>query len=353
MLKSFKTILVITSLLALLFISLWGLGDALFPLMISFALAYLLFPLIRRIESTSIPRNYAVITVFSIGIIFSCLIFVLVVPGMIKDGTDLAKNIPQITIKAFDKMEKMSADLGFDIDISNEEVKNYIEENISQLSKGVIKSLSKAVKGAFSGLAKWIVAILNIFLIPLFFFYVVNDFEKISAEIKSFIPRPMQKKVLHTIALSNEVISGYIRGQLMVALVLAALYSIGLSLIGLKFGFLIGIVSGLISIIPYAGFSIGFTTALLIGLANYSGVGQLISIFSVFAIVQTLESFIITPKLVGNKVGLSSLETMLALIIGGNLLGLSGMLIGIPIAAILKSNLSDLKKEYLQLEFNQ
>jgi len=179
----------------------------------------------------------------------------------------------------------------------------------------------------------------------------IHDYEKISKEVKSFVPKSIQPKISHYIALSNTVLSGYIRGQLMVAFALAILYAVGLSAVGLKFGALIGIASGLISIIPYAGFTLGFLTAIIMALSNYSGMDQIFGIVAVFVIVQALEGIIITPKLVGDKVGLSAFATMLVLIIGGNLFGLMGMLIAIPLAAIIKSLIGELKAEYQQLNF--
>jgi len=179
----------------------------------------------------------------------------------------------------------------------------------------------------------------------------VNDFEKIANGLKSFVPPAYLPKLKHYAKLSNTVLSGYIRGQLMVALILGVLYAIGLSLVGLKFGLLIGLLAGLISIIPYAGFTIGFATALFVGLANFTGWGPIVGIAAVFTAVQALESTVITPNLVGDKVGLSAFATMLALIIGGNLFGLVGMIIAIPLAAIAKAILSELKEEYKKLEF--
>ena len=171
--------------------------------------------------------------------------------------------------------------------------------------------------------------------------------------MKSFVPKSFLPKLTHYLNLGNVVLSGYIRGQLMVALALSVLYATGLSMVGLKFGVLIGLLSGLISIIPYAGFSIGFVTAIVMGLAHYSGMGQIAGIITVFVVVQALEGILITPKLVGDKVGLSAFATILVLIIGGNLFGLMGMLMAIPFAAIIKSILKELKREYQQLDFYQ
>ncbi len=279
-------------------------------------------------------------------IIFSILIFSLVLPKLIIDGTLFLKELPNNSLKALHKVEILSEKIGYPIDLGRDSVGTYIRDHISEISGGLLKTISKALQSSFVGVSKWLITILNIFLIPLFFFYVINDYEKLSREIKSFIPKSILPKINHYMVLANTVLSGYIRGQLMVALVLGILYAIGLSIVRLKFGPLIGIFAGLISIIPYAGFSIGFTTALIVALANFSSIEQLFGILAVFLIIQIIEGIIITPKLVGDKVGLSAFATMLVLIIGGNLFGLIGMLMAIPIASIIKSIVKELKTEY-------
>ena len=275
------------------------------------------------------------------------------VPRLVIDGQNFLKELPVNSAKAINKVEILANRWGQPLDLSKDSVGAYLKEHVSEISEGLLGSITQGIKSSFTGIAKWLVAILNLFLIPLFFFYIINDYEKFLNEIKSFIPKSFGPKLIHYLELSNVILSGYIRGQFMVALVLGCLYAMGLSIVGLKFGILIGLFSGLISIIPYAGFSIGFITALIICLANYSGMGQIVGTIMVFTIVQVLEGLLITPKLVGNKVGLSAFTTVLVLIIGGNLFGLMGMLVAIPLAAIIKSILGELKREYQQLDFYQ
>lgn len=345
-----KTILIIGSLLSFLAIVLWGLGDALGPLVVSFGSAYLVFPFIKKLEQKGVNRNHAVMGVFTTFLIVFVALMALVIPKLILDAREFMQELPANTTRAIEKIETVGSKLGYEINLSQEGIKGYIEEHTSELSGGMVKSLSRGLFVAFSGVTKWLLAILNLFLIPLFFFYVINDYEKISSGIKSFVPMSLQPKLSHYLSLGNRVLSGYIWGQLMVALVLACLYALGLTVVGLRFGALIGIAAGLLSVIPYAGFTIGFGTALLMGFANHGGVALIIGIVAVFVVIQILESIIVTPRLVGNKVGLSAFATMLALIIGGNLAGLPGMLIAVPTAAIMKSVLADLKNEYRQLE---
>jgi predicted PurR-regulated permease PerM len=332
-------------------IAVWGLGNALTPLLISFGLAYLIFPLVKKMETKGIRRNHAVLSVFSLFSIILIAGLVLVVPRIVSDAGDFANELPEITSRAIDKVDKVASKLGYELDLSKEGLLKLVDTYSSSLSANVAKNVAEGVGQVFSGVAGWLISILNLFLVPLFFFYVINDFEKISTEIGSYIPKSARPRLSRYLTLSNTVLSGYIRGQLMVALILGCLYAIGLSFLGLKFGAVVGLVTGLVSIIPYAGFTLGFLTAVLIALANFSGFELIIGIVILFTAVQILESIFITPKLVGDKVGLSSLATMLGLIIGGNLLGVTGMLMAIPVAAITKLIFVDLKKEYQQLDF--
>lgn len=345
-----KAVLIVVSLVLLSAVVIWGLGDALIPLLAAFAISYLLFPLIRKIEAKGIKRSYAVLAVFTTLLIIAGIFAALTLPGLISDTKVFFKELPTGSSKLLQKIEKVSLKLGYEVYLSKDTISNYIETQISEFPGGLLKGITEGLKSSLSGLAKWVIAILNLFLIPLFFFYVINDYEKISEEIKSLVPKSMLPKLSEYFNLSNEVLSGYIRGQLIVAMVLGILYALGLSIVGLRFGILIGLFSGLISIIPYAGLSLGFITAIIIAIANDASLGSMLGISAVFVIVQMLEGFIITPKLVGNKVGLGPLSTILALIIGGNLFGIVGMLIAIPVAAICKNLMKDLKEKYQQLD---
>ncbi len=347
---SAKTIFVVASLLILLAAVIWGLGDALIPLVISFGLAYLVFPLVKKLETKGIGRKHAVLAVFALFSIILIVGLVLVIPRLVSDAREFTNELPQITATAITKIESLSSKFGVDLDLSVEGARAFMDKYASEMSGSLVKNVAEGMTTAFSGISGWLISILNLFLVPLFFFYVINDFEKISAEIVSFIPIPLRPRLTKYLDHSNQILSGYIRGQLMVALVLGCLYAIGLSLLGLKFGFAVGMISGLISLIPYAGFFLGFTTAMMIGLANLSGFETIIGIAVLFIGAQILEGMFLTPKLVGDKVGLGSLATMLALIIGGNLFGITGMLVAIPVAAIAKAILGDLKQEYQQLD---
>jgi predicted PurR-regulated permease PerM len=349
--NTLKAILIVSSILLILSVILVGLGDALVPLVIAFGISYLIFPLVKKLEGKKIKRNYAVVTVFAVVLILLGVGLAIILPPLVSDTRLFFKELPSSSAKAIQKIESISSDLGYPVELSRDSVATYLKEHMSGFSGGILKSISDGLHSSFTGVTKWLIAILNLFLIPLFLFYVINDYEKIYDELKSFVPKSFLPQLKRYIALSDEVLSGYVRGQLMVAFVLAVLYATGLSVVGLRFGLLIGLISGIISIIPYAGFSLGFITAITFALANYTGVGPVIGIVIIFITVQVLEGIFITPKFVGDKVGLGPLSTILALIIGGNLFGLVGMVVAIPIAAIFKTIIKDLKSEYQQLGF--
>jgi predicted PurR-regulated permease PerM len=349
----FRGTLIIGFMLALLTMVVVGLGSALTPLLVAFGFAYLLFPVIKKVEDWGIKRHYSVPAVFLGWTLLVILTMIAVVPGLIRDFQDLLQELPQSATTVIERIESFASDYGFSLTINKTSLNQFILDHTSEISTTLLKGLSSAFDGLFTNALRWLLSVLNIFLIPLFFFYLINDFEKITAGVQSLIPPRFQEKVRNFLEVTNTILSGYIRGQILVACILGLLYGVGLTIAGLKFGFLVGVMSGLLSIIPYAGFTIGFVTSVIIGLANYDGVGGFLSILLVFGIVQSLEGTVITPRLVGNKVGLSALTTMLALIIGGNLFGLIGMLIAIPTAAVLKLVLLEVIKEYHALEFLQ
>lgn len=350
--KNIKLSLSICAILFVILILIVGLGSALFPLLTAFLFAYLFFPIVQYFEKKGINRLY------SVSILFLCssLIFVglvlFYVPHFISEFISFVNDLPKTAQNALTTLEKFAQSYGFEVDISKIKIKDFISSQLNNLSGQFAKDLTSSLQNIFSGTVSWIVTFLNISLIPVFFFFLILDFEKITTELYSFTPKQFQPKLNYYLKITDRVLSGYIRGQLIVCGIMGCLYALGFSIIGLKYGFLIGLLTGFLNFIPYAGPTFGFVTATLIALANYTGFGVIVGIIIVFIIVQTLEGFVITPKLVGDKVGLNSLSTILVLIIGGNLLGFLGMIIAIPTAGVLKYVLADIKRQYLQKSSN-
>ncbi len=327
-----------------------GLGAALKPVLFAMLLAYLSFPLILKIEQKGVPRLYAIWGVFVVLKVVFVVSIYLFVPLLIEDAQRFIRELPETSERFISQAEGFAHNIGLEIDLSHQGIKSLLIENIAVLSEGVAKTTAQSVQGLFGNFSRWFSAIAGVILFPIVFFHLINHYENISREIRNFVPKRFQPILDRYLKMSNGILSGYIRGQLLVAVILSFLYGVGLWLVDLPFGLLIGIISGMMSIVPYAGFTIGFLIALITMAANFTGMGLLIGVIMVYAIVQTLESLFITPRLVGAKVGISPIAGILAIIIGGNLFGFIGVLFGIPVAAILKSIVHDLRDQYLAID---
>ena len=169
---------------------------------------------------------------------------------------------------------------------------------------------------------------LGVVLLPLEFCQSFND----------LLPPSRREPVGRYMAMVDGVLSGVIRGQIIVSLSLAVLYSLGLTLTGIRFGFLIGVVAGLLFIIPYVGTMIGIAASAVVLIVEFSGWGQVFGVAATFAVAQAIEGYLLTPRIVGNRVGLNQLETLAAILIGGEAGGFTGMVLAIPAGGILKKS---------------
>lgn len=302
-------------------------------------------------EARGLKRSYSVIGVFVLFAVFAISVLTLIVPVLIEDVKIFFNELPKSTNQALGNLKVFLGYVGYEVDFSSQGIKEILNDFATSISGDFVKSISQIIKNAFANFFSALLVVLNLFLIPVFFYFLINDFELISSKSSEFLPLSWRPKIRHYVYQGNIVLSGYIRGQLSVALILAVLYAFGFSIAGVRFGLLIGLSTGLLSIIPFVGSLLGFATAMTISLANFSGFANLAGVLFVFVAVQALEGILITPKLVGNKVGLGVLPTMLAIIIGGNLFGFFGMIIAIPTAAILKLIFTDLHEEYKSLTF--
>lgn len=323
-----------------------GLQGAFAPLLSAFIAAYLLFPVIKKLEKFNIRREVSTVAVFMAFILLLAGFVALTLPKLISDTESFIKEVPKITMTTIEKVESIANNYGYEIDINKKNLVVFAKKYSSKLSIETLKSVTSFISKMFKGFNDFLLGIMNLFLFPIFFLYVIMDYEKIAKNIKSVIPPKHEKNILALFSSANGILAAFFRGQILVASFLALTYSIGLGVIGVKFGVLIGFCAGILSLIPYVGFSMGLATALLLGLVNFAGWGSIVAIIVLFLVVQMIEGFIITPKVVGDKVGINALATMLALIIGGNLAGLAGMLVAIPAAGIINMLVLEFLKSY-------
>ncbi len=339
----------ISLVLALLGIGfLWILGMSAKILAFAFGLAYLLFPFVRWFEVRKIPRVMTILSITFFGALSLVGLTLWIVPVLLTEIIHLVDRMPSLLQEVFTRLQAMAVEHGIPFPHSLTEVLGYISTNLSDLSSYIVNPALNVAKSLVSNSTALILGLTNLILFPVFFFFVVLDYEKIISSFKKVFPKSTRIHVDHWLKRADEILSGFIRGQFLVCTCLALLYGLGLSLVGIPFGFAIGLVGGSLSFIPYVGGAIVVATSIIVAIATGEPATTYIWIAIVFALVQSLESFILTPRLVGKRLGLSSLESILAVIAGANLMGFIGMILAIPLGSLLKSAI----REALRLHEN-
>ncbi|WP_330926861.1 AI-2E family transporter [Candidatus Sororendozoicomonas aggregata] len=320
------------------------LGPVLAPFIISMVLAYLGDPLADRLEELGLSRTLSVTTVFMVVLVVFVLVILVVVPLLFQQIKAVIQLLPVWEIWLRTHIWPW-AQQAFNIDPNlfnfSEIAKNLASE--WQQASITLAKLGGSFTRSSIALAGFMV---NLFLVPVVTFYLLRDWDTMVYSLRTVLPRNIEPVVVTLSRECDDVLAAFLKGQLMVMLALSIIYSAGLSLIGLKFAVLIGLLAGLFSIIPYMGFIVGFIAALLVALFQF-GIGWTIgSVALVFAVGQALEGWILTPYLVGDRIGLHPVAVIFALMAGGQLFGFVGMLIALPLAAIIMVLLRHLHRNY-------
>lgn len=311
------------------------LRDVAFMLVLSYILAYIVDPALDYLETRKVQRSVGVFVLVVILALVLFLFLLIVTPYFIKEILILQEKIPDIVnffrvnfSHAFEYMQKKFPSLDL-TDISPNKVFSLLNaENLQKIFKGVGSTLLTGYS--------YTMAIINACLFPVFAYYFCVDFDKINKSFFDLIPRQYKKGLSNLLVDIDKFISAYLRGQLLICLVLSILYAIGLSLVGVDLWIVIAFVSGFANLVPYLGVMVGIIFALIMSLVSGGGWVMVIGVLVVFSVVSILESVFITPRIQGKNVGLSPLAIMLALIAGAKLMGIFGMLIAIPCLSALK-----------------
>ncbi len=312
-------------------ILLYALRSVLLPFVVGIAVAYFLDPAVNKLEN-SLKFSRSLATTMVLGLFLLILLPVIAVLGSMAFSqiSDFLSNLPQY-VDGFVKKLKVWL----------EQVKEYLppleNNNLNNLWQGrqgeSIKPLVNVIKKiAENGFA--LVNVLSLLLIsPVVAFYMLRDWHNFTGRILALVPKKHKKNVTDAAKAINRIISGYLRGQLLVCIFLGSFYALGLWLVGLKLGLLIGFLAGIISFIPYVGSISGFLMAMILVVSQYGTLPKILAVIAVFGVGQFLEGNFLTPKLVGENIGLHPVWVMFALLAGGVLLGLLGMIIAVPVAA--------------------
>ncbi len=308
-----------------------AINDVLLPFVVGILLAYFLDPLADKMEASGISRGIAalmIVVVFS-GIFIGALAFIL--PIMVEQFTTLASNLPGYISEASDKYAPRVLEI---IDGVNEDAVSKIKESATGYATQALGIGGNLAAGVFKSGMAFLNIVSLIFISPIVAFYILRDWDRIKAKIDSWLPRKSAKTIREQLRLMDRGISGFIRGQTNVCMLLAIFYATGLSAVGLSYGVLIGILTGLLSFIPYMGMLVGTVLGLSVAFFQTHDITHVLMVAAVFAAGQFVEGNFITPRLVGDKVGLHPVWIIFALLSGGALFGFLGVLIAVPLAAI-------------------
>ncbi|PPC74161.1 AI-2E family transporter [Pokkaliibacter plantistimulans] len=314
------------------------------PFLAGMLLAYMADPIADRLEAKGISRTGSVIIVFVGMTLLLILAVLLVLPSLGKQIETLTSLLPEgwamLQQKVVPLIERWT---GFDIDSTTAvKAKQAITGNLQQTTDVVAMLISQATKSSLS-LVTWIA---NLALVPVVTFYLLRDWDVMVARIRDYLPRNLEPKVSLWASECDDVLGAFVRGQLTVMAALGAIYAVGLALVGLKLALLIGVLAGLASIVPYLGVIVGLGMALIAAIMQFDTWLPLVWVCVVFGIGQMLEGMVLTPNLVGDKIGLHPVVVIFAVLAGGQLFGFVGILLALPAAAVIRVLMVHLFRHY-------
>jgi len=310
---------------------LYLLAPILTPFVAAALFAYLGDPLADRLQRLRLPRSLAVVTVFILTFLVVVFLVVLVGPLVKKQVVSLMQALPGLASQAEqDWLPRISDLLGieFDSDVGLGAFLAQYSEMAGQWSGKILTSVSRG-GGAVA------TAVISLFLIPILTFYMLRDWDGIMLRLGSLIPASQQEMVFGLVRETDEMLGAFLRGQLLVMVGLAILYSIGLTLSGVEYAIAIGVVAGVVSFVPYLGLVFGIALASLTVVLEPSPLWPLVGVVATFTIAQVIEGTVLTPKLVGDRIGLHPVIVIFAVAAGGQLFGFFGILLALPAAAVL------------------
>ncbi|MES2414936.1 MAG: AI-2E family transporter [Pseudomonadota bacterium] len=332
---------------ALVVLALWLLGPVLTPFVVAAVLAYALTPLVNRMDRMfrgRMPRVVAVVLVELLFVLALLGLLLLIVPIMAKELPMMREQIPGLADRLNTSLSPWLTQFGINATLDVPGIKAFALKYLNANYEDVFGSLMSSLKlGGSVALA----VIGNAMLIPVALFYLLMDWDRFVSRLLELVPLNMRESVDSFTAEADSVLGQYLRGQLLVMLVMAAFYAIGLALFGLDLALPIGVFTGLAMFIPYVGFGIGLILAVLAGLLQFAGLKVLVMVGVVYGVGQLLESLYLTPRLVGERIGLHPLVVIFALLAFGQLFGFVGVLVALPASAVLLVAIRRIRARYM------
>lgn len=314
----------------------WAFRAAVTPCLFAFFLAYALDPVVDTLERRGISRGWGIALIFGVVIAFVAVFVVLVVPRIARDLADFATRLPGYVNDVIARARPSLARLGVDMPSETEQIAGRFELDLRALANEGLRPAGTFFAWFIGGTASFVGSIVAGLIVPVLAIYFLLDFDIIVARSKELVPfrwRSTMFGIAHDV---DVVVSQFLRGQIIVMGALAVLYALAYSIVGIQLAIPIGLVAGLLSFIPYVGSAMALGLALVMAIFEWTGWGTVAAVLIAHFTVQFLEGFVITPRVMGGQVGLSSVWVMIAIMAGGAVGGFLGVLVAVPAAAVLK-----------------
>ncbi|MEJ6000244.1 AI-2E family transporter [Paucibacter soli] len=301
------------------------------PFIAAAVLAYALTPAVELLVRRRVPRLLAVLLVEVVAVLLLLALLLLIVPILSKELPLLREQIPvlanALNTHALPWLQQHGVNAALDTASIKSFVLKYLDANLEEW-------LATALSSARIGGSFLLAIVGNAVLLPVVLFYLLHDWPELMRRAWSMVPPRMRERVGGFLGECDQMLGQYLRGQLLVMLILAAYYSVALALAGFDLALPVGVFTGLAVFIPYLGFGLGLLLALLAGVLQFASLYGLLAVALIFGLGQLIEGFALTPRLVGERIGLSPLMVIFALLAFGHLFGFLGVLIALPVSAL-------------------
>jgi predicted PurR-regulated permease PerM len=323
------------------------LAPVLMPFVLAAVIAYVLHPMVEWLRAKRVPRWLGAGVAISLLMLLLLAVVLLIVPVITKQVPLLRDQVPELLERLNDWVVPLAGRFGVDARVDVTVVREGLKSLISGHEGELVEGLLSSLRIGGSALAA---VVGNLFLMPIVAFYLLLDWNNLVQRSKNLIPPRWRENVQSFLDETDEVLGQYLRGQLVVMGLLAVLYTVLLVLVGLDLALPIGVFTGLAGFVPYLGFGLGLVLAVLAALLQFQTLLGVALVFGVYMVGQAIESMYLTPRLLGERIGLHPIAVIFSLLAFGHLFGFVGVLIALPASAVLLVAIRRARNEYLKSE---
>jgi len=316
--------------------SIYALRGILTPIFLSYAIAYLLDPVVDRFEAWRVPRPIGIVIVLFGGLAAFGLFVAIALPGILTEVASVVSDLPGQAMALLNSVTPWLEQRGVQVPHSTTEWVERFGADARSLATEAIAPAGGLLKSVFGGILTAVGSAAAVLIVPVLAVYLLNDFDRITEGVRELLPTRYRERVTRYAREVDFALSQFIRGQLTVMGIMALMYGAAYALLGVRLAIVIGLAAGILNFIPYLGSAFALFAGLVMSLLGGWHPSQLLGVVVAYAAVQTFESFVITPRIVGKTVGLNEVWVILALFVGGELFGFMGILLALPSAAVAK-----------------